>query len=497
MRIAIPTRFKTKYVILFIALVFAGQEIEGTNIVFALLTALFTGLWAAAFNVAGGLEYPSGAFIFANGLFSVVIGLSAKVLLFEPGGRNLLAPNKTMFCYCVGMFMMLGVCFLVKILRPARPLISGLESLEDFKYASIACLAVALVQTAVSGFSYNASGTFLSAIRQIGGFSEMAIVLATTYEIRRTNGRRSVNWVTRFSIAFGILYGLVYFGKTGMLSGILDWAITASIQGYNFKKKTIVGLSFAGVFMVYYLVPYSQYVRNLGSTTRSLRENVPVAIEYLSDLNRTRNLYLEGINESDINDGPHLYDQNEGFLDRLIIVAMDDDIVHYTDQGNVFGLSPTVAEIANVVPHFIWKNKPLVNVGNTFAHELDLLPEDDETTGIAFSVTADAYHEATWLGILLIEPLVLFTCFIVLDSLGGSARYSTFALLPIIALFNGGVTGGLGLPISEVTYGVIALLAVVWVSKKLTPLVMNTIRQRMSPPAQGTPAGLGVSPTFL
>src|ERR1700722_10051406 len=129
MRIAIPTRLSTKYGILFIALVFAGQEIEGTNIVFALLTAVYSGLWALAFNLSGGLEYPSGAFVFANGLFSVVLGLSTKVLLFEPGERNLLSAIKTMLCYTVGMGMILIVCFLVKALRPQRPVISGPESL--------------------------------------------------------------------------------------------------------------------------------------------------------------------------------------------------------------------------------------------------------------------------------------------------------------------------------------------------------------------------------
>jgi hypothetical protein len=478
MRIAIPTRFKTKYVILFIALVFAGQEIEGTNIVFALLTAAYNALWATAFNVTGGLDFPSGAFIFANGLFSVVMGLSAKELLFEPGERNLMAPNKTMLCYCVGMFMMLGVCFLVKILRPARPLISGPESLQEMKYASIACLAVALAQAAVSGFSVNPDGSLLSAIRQISGFSDMSILLATTYEIRRTNGRRSVNWVTRAMIGYGIFYGLVYFGKASMINGTLAWAVAASIQGYNFKKGTLAGLLAASFFMVYYLTPYSQYVRDLGSSTRSLRENIPIAIEYLSDLNRTRSLYLDVINESDINGGPHLYDRNEGLLDRLVIVAIDDDLIHYTDQGNVFGLSPTVAEIANLVPHFIWKNKPLVNVGNTYAHELELLPEDDETTGVAFSATADAYHEATWLGILLIEPLVLLSCFMIFDSLAGSAQYSAFALLPIIGLFNEGAATGLGGPIHDATYGLISLLVIVWTAKVATPFIMRSITGR-------------------
>ena len=493
MRIAIPTRLQPKYVILFIAIVFVGQELEGTDIVFALLTALFNGLWAAAFNISGGLDYPSGAFIFGNGLFSVVIGLSAKVLLFEPGERNLLSPIKTMLCYTVGMGMMLLVCFLVRALRPQRALIRGPESLLMMKYASIACLCVAILQTIVSGVAINESGSLLSAIHQISGFGEMAVLLATTYEIRRTNGTRSVNWVTAASIGMGIFYGIVYFGKTSLLLGTLAWAVAASIQGYNFKKTTLIGLSLAGVFMVYYLVPYSQYVRTKGSETGSLRENLLVAGEYLSDLNRTRSLYLESASGGSSLQGPHLYDKEEGFLDRLVIVAMDDALIHHTDQGNVFGLTPTWAEIANLVPHFIWKDKPLLNVGNAYAHELDLLPDDDDSTGVAFSIASDVYHQATWLGILLVLPASVFVCFFTCDSIAGNAKYSPFALLPIIQLFNGAATGGNGMLITQATYGIISLLVIVWVCKVATPFVVETIWRRSVVPSTLMPGGRAAS----
>ena len=332
-----------------------------------------------------------------------------------------------------------------------------------------------------TGFGMNSAGTVLSALRQIAGFPEMAIILATTYEIRHTQGRRSINWVTAVSIGIGIFYGLVYFGKTPLLSGVTLWIITASIQGYNFKKGQIIGVAAAFLFIMYYMVPYSQYVLTLGSATGSLRENIPVAIEYLSDLPRTRRLYLEIINDADVNDGPHLYDRNEGFLDRLIIVAIDDDLVHYTDQGNVFGLAPTLSAIGNLVPHVLWKDKPDLNSGNDYAHELGLLPEEDHTTGIAISVSVDAYHQAKWLGILLLLPCVLFFCFILCDSIAGNARVSPFAILPIFVLFNDGVSGGIGGPIRVGTYGMISLLAIYWVTRRVTPFFLNTIRRKDGP----------------
>jgi hypothetical protein len=489
MRISIPTRFQPKYVILFIALVFVGQELEGTNIIFALLTALYNGLWATAFNTAGGVAYPSGAFILANGLFSVVIGFAAKVLLFEPGERNMMDPIGTMLCYCLGMGMILGVAYLTRVLRPLKPFLPPMDNLRQMKQGSIACLIVGLILVAVTGLGLNSSGSLLSALHQIAGFPEMAIILATTYEIRRTQGKRSLNWVTAVSIGIGIVYGLVYFGKTPMLAGVTLWAITAAVQGYNFKKGQVIGVSLAFLFMVYYMVPYSQYVRHLGSSTGSLRENIPVAIEYLADLPRTRKLYMETVSESDVNDGPHLYDRNEGFLDRLIIVAVDDDLIHYTNEGNVFGLTPTLSSIGNLVPHLLWKDKPDVNSGNDYAHELGLLPDEDHTTGIAISITADAYHQLKWLGILLVMPCALLFCLLICDSVAGNGTISPFAILPIFELFNEGVSSGVGGPIRLGTYGIFNLLLIYWVTMKFTPFVLNTIWRSGGPGLRTLPGG--------
>src|ERR1700709_527767 len=111
MRIAIPIRLNPRHVALFLALLFVGQELESTNVVVAVLTSIFIALWAMAYNLSGGIEYPSGAFILSNGLFTIVIGFTAKVLLLEPGDRNMRAPIKTLLCYTVGMLMMLIVVF--------------------------------------------------------------------------------------------------------------------------------------------------------------------------------------------------------------------------------------------------------------------------------------------------------------------------------------------------------------------------------------------------
>ena len=482
MRISIPDRLPPKSVLLFIVLVFIGQELEGTNVLFSLLTAVYNGLWATAFNTAGGLGYPSGAFILANGLNSVVIGLSAKVLLGQPGDRNLQSPVKTMLCYCVGMLMMLIVCFITRALRPRRPLIDGFKTLQQMKQASIVCLVAGIVLTVTTGLSRNSEGTLFSALRQIDGFQMMAVLLATTYEIKHSGGRRSVNWIVATAICVDICFGFIYFGKTALLMGFLAWGIAAVLQGYDFKKRQIAGLLLGGIFMVYYLVPYSQYVRFFGSRTGSASENLPIALEYLGNLNRTRDLYLEQMEQSDSEDGAHLYDHSEGFLDRLVIIAPDDQLIHFTDEGNVFGLTPTFAAYANAIPRFLWKSKPVINTGNVYAHEIgDILSDEDETTGIAYSATADAYHQAEWLGILLVLPFNLFFGFIILDTVAGNAKYYPFALLPVFTFYNSGTAAGVGAPVHDATFGLINLLVVVWTTKIAVPFVINIIKRRMAP----------------
>jgi hypothetical protein len=479
MRAPIPDRIKPSYLAVVILFIFVAQELAGTNVLFALLIAVYIALWGTAFNLSGGLRYPSGSFIFANGLLSVVVGFGAKALLFQRGESNLKDPISTMVCYCVGMAGMLVVAYLVQSLRSRLPLLPGFDSNEELNRASIICLVVGIGLIALfSNSIFTSEGSLLSALRQINGFPVMSILLATTYQIHHSKGARSVNWVVVVGIAINVAYGLVFFGKQGMFIGFLAWFMAAALQDYDFKPKQIIGLTLGLAFMIYYLVPYSQYVRVYGSRTGSTRENIPIALEYLSDLSRTRQLYLDTISDYDVLDEAHLYDKREGFLDRLIIVAADDQLIDYTNHGHVFGLTPMYTAYANIIPHFLWKNKPSLNGGNAYAHELGGVADEDTTTGVSFSATADAFHEASWLGLLLLMPVNLFICFLTIDSVAGSARYSQFAMLPIIQMFTIGSDTGLGTSVYLATYGILSLFVISYTTKTAGPFVINLFRPR-------------------
>jgi hypothetical protein len=485
MRFPAPDRFNFKYVALFAIVIFVGQELEGTDPLFALLTAAYTLLWAAAFNLSGGIGYPSGAFIFFNGFLNVIVGLTFKMLLFEPGERNLQAPNATMFVYCVGMAAMLAAVSIARSLRSQRGLLPGLGSVAAYKQAAIVCIVIGPLLSVLSiGGSPDANSIF-SVLRQVNKLPVMAIMLATTYEIIHSNGKRSFNWIVVVGVLFILASGLVSFSKEGMLLGFTAWFIAAVLQKYDFSRLQLVTTVLALGFFTYYLVPYSQYVR--GQRATSLVGDVEVSLHYLSNLGETRRLFEDTIEGYSIADEPHLYDQREGFMDRLVVFAQDDALINYTNQGHVFGLAPTFAAYANIVPHVIWHDKPVYNTGNLYAHELGELAEEDISTGIAFSAAADAYHQAKWLGLMLLLPIDMFLFFLITDSVAGNAKWVPWALLPILELTEIGPEGGLDGPVYSFTYGIVTILFTYWVIRQLAPFILRVLRRpELAPPSSAS-----------
>ena len=471
MRFPVPERFPPKAVFIFATLIFVGQLIEGTDFLFAVLTAAFIGIWATAFNISGGMVYTSGAYIFFNGLLTAVLGVTAKVLLFQAGDRHLRAPRSLMICYCIAMAGMGGMSFLARGLRPATGLLKDFDSLNSLKRAAVTCLIAGSIVFAIT--SSGGGGEIGSALRQINRFPLMAILLGTIYEIRRSNGRRSINWIVVTAGMFETAMGLINFTKEGMLIGGTAWFLAAVLMNYNFSKRQLFACVAAVSFMVYYLVPYSQLVRNYGTTTTA--GNIAVSLVYLSDLNKTRQTYLDAVAEYDIAEEYHLFDQREPFLDRAIMMAPDDALISYTNKGNVFGLTPTFTAYANIVPRIIWHNKPSVSAGNIYGHEIGILAEEDDTTGISFSPAADAYHEEKWLALMVLLPLDMFLLFLICDTVAGSAKHAPWAFLWIIEVSHLAPEAGLQGCVYLFTYAVISMLLVYWTTKVAGPFVMKTL----------------------
>jgi hypothetical protein len=473
MQIPLPDRFVPRYVFIFITVLFAGELIQGTDFIFAVMVAIFVALWAAAFNVSGGVSYTSGAFIFFVGILTVVGAAVAKLLLLEAADSHLQTPRTTMACYCVAMAGTLAASFVSRALRPATGLLKDFDSLEKMRQASIVSLIIGILITYGSGSSSAASGSLVTAIRQINFFPFMTVLLATTYEIRSSNGRRSMNWIVAAGIAFNVASGLFTYSKEGILIGPACWFLAAAIQRYEFSRAQLVTSVLGFAFANYYLVPYSQYVRVYAASSRT--ENFAVALHYLEDLNETRRLYYEVQEENETSGDSHFFDTSQPFLERAIILPADDAIIAYTEQGHLFGITPTITAYFNIVPHVLWPNKPNENYENSYAHELGILADEDYTTGISFSPVGDVFHEASWLGLLLLLPVNMFLAFLIDDTIAGSARYSPWGLIWIIHIAHVGPEGGIGGIIWFFTYGVVGMAFQVVMLKHVGPFVIDTI----------------------
>ncbi|HZL28014.1 MAG TPA: hypothetical protein VFC39_15930, partial [Acidobacteriaceae bacterium] len=88
----------------------------------------------------------------------------------------------------------------------------------------------------------------------------------------------------------------------------------------------------------------------------------------------------------------------------------------------------------NVIPHFLYPDKPKIGFGNVYAHQINTLAPDDDSTGVSFSPSADAYHEGQMTGLLLVEPLMFMLVFVVLDSVIGDVRANPVGLLTTILI---------------------------------------------------------------
>ena len=244
------------------------QFAEGTNPVFAALFFVYVLLFALAFNTAGGIFFPSGAYVFFFGTLTGLVGVTYKCFLVEPGQTNLRTPVKSMAVYTVGMAGMALAAYFSQLLRPKKALISPIEG-EQMKAAAIGCAIFGIVTTLFSGNANLEGGSVASAFQQINRFAQMAIILGTIYEIKSSGGKRSTNLSVWSCGLFLFGYGLLNFSKEGMFLPITTWLVPAAAMGFNFSRKVIMGMALGAFVLFYYLVPYSQYGRQARVATRS------------------------------------------------------------------------------------------------------------------------------------------------------------------------------------------------------------------------------------
>jgi hypothetical protein len=429
-----------------------------------------------AFNLAGGFVYPSGWFIFFNAALTSIVGITYKVFLVEPGQSNLRAPLTTMLAYCIGMTSMMFVVMLVRKIAPRRGLLAEMGFGDDMQRAALGAFVVGAI---IEGLSYTVqeNGSIFSALRQINFFTQMSILLATFYQVKKTGGRASTNWIVwTAGIYLFILGGILGFSKFGALVSFVTWLSAAVAAGHNFTRKQVLVVFFGFVFFQMYLVPYSQVGRNLRADEPSLASDSKVALSLVTHLGEIRDEYGKEQRDTLLDETrPHLYSTGQGFFDRLNMLGPDDALIAYTDEGNREGLLPTWWAIANIVPHFIWKDKPFYFTGNMYAREIGMIADENDSTGISFSPVADAYHQAGFFGVLLIVPPTLFVLFLVMDSLSGDIRKAPWGILFCVLCSHSAPEGMIGGQIYVATYAALGVILMALMAKYVLPLISGLL----------------------
>lgn len=462
-KVALPTHIPMRYVFQVVAILFALQVLEGTQIYTSLAYCAFIVVMTDAFNACGGLIYPSGSYIFFAGLLTMILGGLIKTVLGEPLDSNLLNAQKSILVYLVGACSLWVAARIAARIRRKKPFLLRLQIHDHFIQAAMG--AAILGQFGYLLFPLEYRSTF----NQVNNFLPLAIMLATYGTTRRTGGRRSFSilafllwvWVTLF-------WGIFAFSKQGMFTPSVAWALGATIAGYWMTIRRFVFVVIFAILMATFLTPISQVGRNFKDDADSQEK----ALDMLFHPLRTREQYEQSLaDEKRIVDGYRWFDENHGLLDRLTMLPLDDALIHLTDKGHSETILPIETYALNMIPRYLVGNKVVYHWGNTYAHEIGLLSRNDTTTGISFSPFADAYHCVQWWGVTLVSAPLFLMMFWVADSLTGSTKDTFWACLYILLFSHSAAEGAMNTPFAASGINVFTVVVAAVLIKYILPLL--------------------------
>ena len=430
MRLPFPDHISLVAVCYFAGTLCVIQLLQGTNPTFSLFASAYIVVAAIAFNVAGGFSRTTGAFVFFNSVLGVIIGLCLKVYLGEPADSNLRDPNLTMSVYLAGMCMMLVAIFLSRRLSAKHALLGKMVTDANMQTATVGCMVAGFIIFFAGFFVSGGNGTVWSALNQINRFFPLAVMMGVLNASRRSGGTRSVSFPVLVSGTFMFITGVLAFSKEAMITPFVCWLMAAASQRYRISRFQMGGIFVVAFLIFYYLVPYSQYGRTYKEEGSPF--NVDATLTLLSDLDYVREQYYQSATGTLEDRVQGYFDKPQGFFDRLEMISIDDALINHTQQFGTFGITPVIQSFENVVPHFIWPDKPSLMAGNTYAHEVGLLAEEDTSTGVSFSSTSVAFHLLGWPGIFLLAPAIWLLLFTVFDSLCGDVRKAPWGLLVMV-----------------------------------------------------------------
>jgi hypothetical protein len=475
-RLPFPERVSYTYVCIFALSLGTIQVYQGTAPLFSLGCFFFIILSGIAFNVAGGITRPSGAYIFFFSVLGVIIGLFWKAVLGEPADSNLAVPMLTIEIYVCSMCSMVVAAFASRRLASRQALLANFVTDDNMQTVTVGCLVAGIILIFIFALVPAGHGSVLSGLAQLNRFIVMAIFLGVIHAIRRSGGTRSISLPSFLAASILFILGVFGFSKEGMITPFVCWLLAAASQNYRVSLRQIAGGIVVTMFLFQYLVPYSQYGRNFRED--SFSSNLSISLSLLENLGTVRKDYQESEANSRDDDDDLIkgyFTNPQGFFDRLQMIGPDDSLNELTEQGVVPGIAPLYIYFENLVPHFLWGNKPSWGAGNLYARQMGRLDEDDETTGISFSPASEAFHLMRWVGILVVAPILWIMLFTLFDSLCGDVRKSPWGLLVILVFAHIAPEGGLGILIYCLGYLTAGILFAAYTATFLMPILGEII----------------------
>ena len=457
------------------ALVLCAMELlQGTGRVFTLCVFLYILLASLAVNIGGGMTRPSGAYTFFVAMGTLIVGVVAKAVLWEPGDSNLQNPDKSIAIYLGGMASLCLAVYLTRRIVPRKPWLMGVLADDNMELASKGCLAAGIGLPFLASAIGTENGSVGSLLGQLNHFVTVSIILGVAGQIKKTGGKSSVTPTVILASSFLVFFGgILNGGKQGFFTPIFAWLLVCAALRYEFKRSQVLAIVVVLVLMFQYLFPYAQFMRGSTDENATFSERLGRSVHLLVSPTEVREGY-EGsranLSESREDRGPQYFNSDVGLMERMQMISMDDALFELTDQHGPIGYLPTIYAFYNLVPHFIWLDKPISITGNNYAREMGFLPDEDVTTGISFGPLGEAYHMGKWYAIFVLCPLLWLMMFVIHESTTGSIHQTVWSLFLLIEYAHGGIEAMMGFVVYFAGFGTLILFITAYSTAYLMPI---------------------------
>lgn len=159
-------------------------------------------------------------------------------------------------------------------------------------------------------------------------------------------------------------------------------------------KKTVISFAF-----ILLLFPVTRYFRDAQGVAILSLSNLTFK-EIVEELKNSSEAGLDLYKEA-----PNDNEKGGGAFTRLYLKQEIAAAIRITKNDGLWLGKSYEGLVFNIIPRFVWKNKPEISYGNEFGKLADLLTDDDNQTSVAATILGEGFLNLGWIGWL---PLLLF-----------------------------------------------------------------------------------------